>query len=249
MTDTTGRRAELEANLRRVNERIDDAVAACGRTDRPTLIVVTKFFPPPDVVMLADMGVRDIGENRDQEAAAKAEDVSDPELRWHFIGQLQSNKVRSVTGYAHSVHSVDRSSLVNALEKAMVRRAEEPGPDGAKGADTRRALLDCFVQVNLSGDDFGRGGASPSDVLEVAARIHDAAHLRLAGVMAVAPLGGDPREAFDRLAGISADVVARYPGADGISAGMSGDLEEAIAAGATHLRVGSDVLGARPPVG
>lgn len=243
------RRAELEANLRRVNERIDDAVAACGRAKRPTLIVVTKFFPAQDVVLLSELGVRDIGENRDQEAAAKAEEVSDLAMRWHFIGQLQSNKVRSVTGYAHSVHSVDRSSLVNALEKAMMRRAEQSGSEGAESAGARRALLDCFVQVNLSADDSGRGGAHPSDVLEVAARIHDAGHLRLAGVMAVAPLGGDPREAFDRLAGISADVVARYPDAGGISAGMSGDLEEAIAAGATHLRVGSDVLGARPPVG
>lgn len=224
-------------------------MAACGRMDRPTLIVVTKFFPPEDVVLLSALGVRDVGENRDQEAAAKAQEIPDPELRWHFIGQLQSNKVRSVAGYAHSVHSVDRSSLVSALEKAMARRTEHPDPAAEESAGDRPALLDCFVQINLSAEGAGRGGAHPSDALDVAARIHDADHLRLAGVMAVAPLGGDPREAFNRLADISSDLVARYPAAGGISAGMSGDLEHAIAAGATHLRVGSDVLGARPPVG
>lgn len=243
------RRSELESNLRQVNDRIDNAMAACGRTDRPTLIVVTKYFPPSDVLLLSELGVRDVGENRDQEAAAKAEEVSDPGLRWHFIGQLQTNKARSVAGYAHSVHSVDRTSLVNALQKAMVRRAQDSGSAGEEGAVAHPAPLDCYVQVNLSVDEPGRGGAHPSEVHEVAARINDAGHLRLAGVMAVAPLGGDPREAFTRLADISADVVARYPGATGISAGMSGDLEHAIEAGATHLRVGSDVLGARPPVG
>lgn len=248
MTDSTGRRAALEANLRRVNDRIDDAMAACGRTVRPTLIVVTKFFPPADVMKLSELGVRDVGENRDQEAAAKAGVVSDQLLRWHFIGQLQTNKARSVVGYAHSVHSVDRTSLVDALDKAMVRRAEQTAQAGERSAQVHTALLDCYVQVNLSVDDAGRGGARPSDVLEVAARINDAGHLRMAGVMTVAPLGGDPRAAFSRLADVSADVVARYPDASGISAGMSGDLEHAIAAGATHLRVGSDVLGARPPV-
>jgi pyridoxal phosphate enzyme (YggS family) len=250
MTDASGRRSELEANLRRVNDRIDDAMAACGRSDRPTLIVVTKFFPPSDVAFLSGLGVRDVGENRDQEAAAKAGQVSDPQMRWHFIGQLQTNKARSVVGYAHSVHSVDRIPLVSALEKSMARRAEHSGSAGQGATGVHTALLDCYVQVNLSlADGSGRGGAAPSDVLEVAASIDDAGHLRLAGVMAVAPLGEDPRAAFSRLADISADVVARYPEATGISAGMSGDLEQAIAAGATHLRVGSDVLGARPPVG
>ncbi|WP_299164988.1 YggS family pyridoxal phosphate-dependent enzyme [uncultured Arthrobacter sp.] len=243
-----GRLGVLEANLRQVNNRIDEAMAACGRRDRPTLIVVTKFFPPEDVMLLSRLGIRDVGENRDQEAAAKAEAVSSAELRWHFIGQLQTNKARSVVGYAHAVHSVDRTSLVSALEKAM-RRANRPPAIESVGTVARSAVLDCFVQVNLSVEDRGRGGARPSDVLEVAAAIHAADGLRLAGVMAVAPLDEDPREAFSRLTDISTDVVAQYPDARGISAGMSGDLEQAIAAGATHLRVGSDILGARPPVG
>lgn len=243
MADAAARRAELELNLRKVNDRIDAALSACSRTDRPALIVVTKFFPAQDVALLSGLGVRDVGENRDQEAAAKAAEVSDSRLRWHFIGQLQTNKARSVVGYADSVHSVDRISLVDALEKAMARRMEQQGPEP-------RTSLNCYVQVNLSARDTGsRGGAQPSAVLEVAQKIDDAGHLNLAGVMAVAPLGEDPRDAFARLAEISAGVVARHPGARGISAGMSGDLEHAIAAGATHLRVGSDVLGARPPVG
>ncbi|MFP5314233.1 MAG: YggS family pyridoxal phosphate-dependent enzyme [Actinomycetes bacterium] len=249
MPDTGARRAELEDNLRRVNSRIDEALAACGRSERPTLIVVTKFFPPSDVALLSRLGVRDVGENRDQEAAAKAEAVADPQLRWHFVGQLQTNKAKSVVNYAHTVHSVDRIPLVNALEKAMARRHEQSGPAGESEAAGGTAVLDCYVQLNLAPEDNGRGGVSPADVLEVAAAVHDAEHLQLKGVMAVAPLGGDPQEAFGRLAEISADVVHRYPGATGISAGMSGDLEQAIAAGATHLRVGSDVLGARPPVG
>ncbi|WP_167995880.1 YggS family pyridoxal phosphate-dependent enzyme [Arthrobacter pigmenti] len=240
------RRAQLAGNLGRVRARIDEALAATGSASRPTLIVVTKFFPASDVGLLASLGVQDVGENRDQEAAAKAAEASDPRLRWHFIGQLQTNKARSVVAYAHSVHSVDRVSLVNALEKAVAKEQERRAETG----EPARTPLECYVQVNLADNPTGsRGGAVPSEVPELATRIDDAGQLRLAGVMAVAPLGADPREAFARLAAISADVVARHPEARAISAGMSGDLEHAIVAGATHLRVGSDVLGARPPLG
>lgn len=232
-----------------MNARIDAAVAACGRTSRPTLIVVSKYFPVEDVRLLASLGVKDFGENRDQEASAKAAAAADASLRWHFIGQLQSNKARSVVSYASSVHSVDRVSLVGALQKAKAAEIERQR-EKALSQRERPETLDCFVQVNLSGDESGgRGGADPANVLELAERIDAAANLRLAGVMAVAPLGGSARDAFGQLAGISAEVVARYPGATAVSAGMSGDLEEAVEAGATHLRVGSDVLGARPGVG
>lgn len=237
---------ELEAGLARVNSRIDSAMEASGRGERPTLIVVTKFFPAGDVRLLASLGVRDLGENRDQEAAGKAAEVANPELRWHFIGQLQTNKARSVVAYAHSVHSVDRGSLVEALAKAMDREQDRRSHAGLAA----RLPLDCYVQVNLSTDPAGRrGGARPAEVPDLAAQIDDSGHLRLAGVMAVAPLGEDPTTAFARLSDISGEVLSRYPGADAVSAGMSGDLEAAVAAGATHLRVGSDVLGARPPVG
>lgn len=239
------RAAQLAEGLTRVNARIDAAVSASGRADRPALIVVTKYFPASDVECLKALGVYDVGENRDQEASVKAVEVGDASLRWHFIGQLQTNKAKSVVKYAHAVHSVDRPALVSALDKAMRLEKERNGQ-----SEESRPLLDCFIQVNLADKSAAhRGGASPADVPMLAAMIAEAGQLRLAGVMAVAPLGEEPARAFNHLAGISAELVSDHPGADAISAGMSGDLEAAIAAGATHLRVGSDVLGARPPVG
>jgi len=260
----TARAGQLRLGLEKVRARIAAAMKLRpAGAPEPTLIVVTKFHPASDVRLLAALGVRDVGENRDQEAAAKAAEVgSGTELRWHFIGQLQTNKARSVVEYAQSVHSVDRPALARALSKAMVAEQERTG----------RSELDCFVQVNLdpagpgaevpgsagpgsagqgSGGDArpkaaGRGGVSPADAVELAALINASPGLRLAGVMAVAPLGGDADAAFARLAEVSVQLAADFPHATGISAGMSGDLEEAIAHGATHLRVGSDVLGARP---
>lgn len=270
------RSEELAANLAAVHARIDRAMEAAGRQDRPTLIVVTKFFPAADVLRLHRLGVRDVGENRDQEAAAKAAEVTellragtaapgspgapagpaddpasepaddpaadpasgpaanDEVLHWHFIGQLQSNKARSVTGYADHLHSVDRSSLLKALIK-VAPSAEEPP-------------LTCLIQVDLRDPvpADGRGGADPALILELADRIAAAPGLALGGLMAVAPLDEPAAPAFRRLRELSAQLRERHPGADMISAGMSGDLEEAVAHGATHLRVGRDVLGARP---
>ncbi|MCU1574090.1 MAG: alanine racemase [Micrococcaceae bacterium] len=253
------RARDLAANLARVQARISAAGAgrAAGMVE-PRLIVVTKFHPASDVVLLRDLGVQDVGENRDQEAAAKAADVAAATgsksstnapvaLRWHFIGQLQSNKAKSVVRYAAAVHSIDRPQLVRALSTAMQAEQDRTG----------RPDLGCFVQVNLdpaasarteTGAGAGRGGALPEHVLELAARIDNSPGLQLQGVMAVAPLGADAREAFTRLAEISAQLRGRFPAAGGISAGMSADLEDAIACGATHLRVGSDVLGPRPAV-
>ncbi|MBG0741424.1 YggS family pyridoxal phosphate-dependent enzyme [Paeniglutamicibacter antarcticus] len=247
------RGSELERNLEQVRSRIATAAAArpAGKAD-PELIVVTKFHPAADVLLLAELGVRDVGENRDQEAAAKSAEVTQritgATLRWHFIGQLQSNKAKSVAGYAYSVHSVDRAGLVKALSAAVTAEQQRTG----------RADLLCFVQVNLdpaltSGPDpagppraASRGGVAAADVMRLAELIELAPGLRLAGVMAVAPRDGDADEAFARLAKVSAAVVQRFPQATAISAGMSQDLERAIAAGATHLRVGSDILGPRP---
>ncbi|QCU77843.1 YggS family pyridoxal phosphate-dependent enzyme [Citricoccus sp. SGAir0253] len=253
--DERGR--ELAARLAAVRERIAAATAAAGREDVPELVVVTKFHPAEDVLRLAALGVRDVGENRDQEARAKAAAtagaLAGTPLRWHFIGQLQSNKAKYVVRYAAAVHSVDRGSLVDALSAAMVREQERRRRAGEDG----REPLDCLVQVDL--DDRpeaerpsgigARGGAAPAEVPALAERIAAAEGLRLRGVMAVAPLGLDPVPAFRRLAGIAADLAGRYPGATWVSAGMSQDLEQAVAAGATHLRVGTDVLGPRPPVG
>lgn len=235
------RTRELEARLAAVRERIARAAAAAGRADNPPrLIVVTKFHPAEDIRRLAALGVTDVGENRDQEASGKAAELADCGLTWHFVGQLQTKKAKSVVRYAAAVHSVDRPQLVDALAKAAAA-AQEHGA---------RADLDCFIQVSL-GDDAGahRGGAAPADVPLLADRIDAAAGLRLAGVMAVAPLGAQPGPAFEKLAGISARLVAGHPGATAISAGMSQDLEAAVMFGATHLRIGSDILGSRPPVG
>jgi PLP dependent protein len=232
------RLSQLRERLDAVRQRIDGAVAAAGRQDAPPqLIVVTKFHPAGDVRRLASLGVTDVGENRDQEAADKAAGLGDLELRWHFIGQLQTNKAKSVVKYASAVHSVDRPQLATALAKAM---AAEHGRTG-------RGPLDCYIQVSLDDDaDGNRGGALPGDVPVLAERLATSDGLRLAGVMAVAPLGADPVRAFEKLAGISARLRASYPDAAGVSAGMSQDLEAAIRFGATHLRIGSDILGPRP---
>lgn len=244
------RTAELAARLATVRDRISSATASSGRTQPPALIVVSKFHPVQDVVRLRGLGVLDVGENRDQEAAAKAAAVADPQLRWHFIGQLQSNKAKSVAAYAHAVHSLDRPALVTALGKAMEISQQQNG----------RPALRCFIQVDLSGayphtsapppaPSYGRGGAAPSDIARLAFQVSSTAGLELAGLMAVAPLGVAPEPAFELLAQASAALVAEHPDATAISAGMSHDLEAAIAAGATHLRVGSDILGPRPAVG
>ena len=231
------RRAEIAAGLADVRRRIADACAAAGRDAAEiTLIGVTKTFPASDVRLLAGLGVTDVGENRDTEAAPKARACADLPLTWHYVGQLQTNKARSVAGYAHVVHSVDRARLVTAL-------AREAGRAG-------RALT-CLVQVNLDPDpEPGRGGALPDDVPALADAIAGAGPLRLGGVMAVAPLGADPLEAFTRLAVVARDTRERHPEAEIVSAGMSGDLEQAIRCGATHIRVGTALLGKRAgPVG
>ncbi|MFK4298952.1 pyridoxal phosphate enzyme (YggS family) [Arthrobacter sp. GAS37] len=234
------RTAELRERLAAVRRRISAATVAAGRSEEPQLIVVSKFHPAADVARLAALGVTDVGENRDQEAAAKSAELTGLPVRWHFIGQLQSNKAKSVAKYAFSVQSIDRLQLAEALAKAVARQQSESG----------RPDLDCYIQVSLE-DDAGahRGGAAPSDVERLAESIATAAGLRLAGVMAVAPLGAPPEEAFEKLAAISRDLRGPHPDAVGISAGMSQDLEAAVQFGATHLRIGSDILGSRPRVG
>jgi pyridoxal phosphate enzyme (YggS family) len=233
------RTAELAANLTRVEQRVASACADAGRPRQDvTVIVVTKTFPAADVVRLTRLGVVEVGENRDQEAASKVVEVEAalagaPAPRWHFVGQLQRNKARSVARYADVVHSVDRASLVLAL---------------ATGAHAADRDLEVLVQVNLDPAAAGRGGAEPADLPLLADAVAEAERLRLRGVMAVAPLGADPRPAFERLVALGGRLRADHPGATWVSAGMSGDLEAAVHAGATHLRVGSAILGSRPPL-
>ncbi len=243
MTAGDSRTAELRANLEAVRARIAAACAAAGRSAAEvTLVAVTKTFPASDVRLLVELGVLDIGENRDQEAARKVRETAglDPRPRWHFVGQLQVNKAKSVVRYADVVHSVDRLRLVEAL-----------------GAHARAAgrVVTCLVQVDLDPVSRGgpegypsgppRGGVLPDEAPALADAVAAEDGLVLGGVMAVAPLGAAPRPAFRRLAEVAGAVRAAHPGATMISAGMTGDLEQAIAEGATHVRVGTALLGGR----
>lgn len=189
--------------------------------------MVTKFQPVSLVRELADLGVRDIGENRHQEAVVKAAEVDDARLAWHFVGQLQSNKAKAVRRYASTVHSVDRASLVDALTV----------DDGTE--------VGVFLEIGLS-DEPGRAGVAPDDIDRLAERVLAAPGLRLLGVMGVAPLGAEPRQAFARLREVGAQLRRLEPAATAISAGMSGDFREAILEGATHLRIGTAITGFRP---
>ena len=197
--------------------------------------MVTKFFPASDVRLLAELGVRHVGENRHQEAEAKAAECADLDLTWHFIGGLQSNKAAAVAAYADVVESVDRAKLLRGADRGAHRARPRGRRPGAGRASTR------------AGGDSGRAGAAPADVTGLAERVAAAEGLRLRGVMAVAPLGEDPVPAFAKLAEIAARVRLVDPAATWVSAGMSGDLEAAVESGATHVRIGSAVLGSRPP--
>ncbi len=225
------RAEELGQALAALEERLTAACTAAGRSrDEVVLVAVTKTHPVGDCALLRDLGVRDLGENRDQEARAKAAEVDG--VRWHFVGGLQTNKAASVASYADVVHSVDRLALVDALSKGAVRAGRE---------------LDVLLQVSLDGD-AGRGGAVAADLPALASRTALADGLRLAGVMAVAPIDADAPAAFAALAGLAAALREDHPDAVAISAGMSGDLEAAVQHGATHVRVGTALLGRRTPV-
>ncbi|GAA2155154.1 hypothetical protein FHX52_1407 [Humibacillus xanthopallidus] len=244
MSEHQTRRDQLEAGLGEVRARIAAACADAGRDPAEvTLIVVTKYFPASDVLLLHDLGVRDFGENRDQEAGEKFAEVraalgeGSGGVVLHFIGQLQTNKASHVAAYADVVQSVDRLRLVSALDR---------------GAHLANRRLDVLLQVDLDTrpDDgatgAARGGLRPEEVLGLADTVAVRDLLRLRGVMAVAPLGADPDAAFVRLREVADGIRQRHPGADWMSAGMSGDLEAAVRHGATHLRVGTAILGSRP---
>lgn len=263
--DGAQRTAELAQRLSAVRRRILDASAQRPEErshggELPSLVVVTKFFPAQDVLRLRELGVRAVGENKDQEAGPKAAEVAEElALReppvtppvWHFVGQLQSNKAKHVVRYASWVHSVDRPSLVTALGKAVRNHrdavlAEEAAPGPCAERD-----LTCLLQVDLDSEasrDGARGGAHPEALPALADAVAGTEGLALGGVMAVAPRDGDPAAAFGRLWEISQLLQREHPGARAVSAGMSGDLEAAVLAGATHVRIGSDVLGPRPTV-
>lgn len=225
--------SDLATRLSAIDERIAEAARLAGRDPGEiTRIVVTKFHPSSLVRDLHALGVREVGENRQQELTSKAGELQDLDLRWHFIGQAQTNKASAIRRSADAVHSVDRDRLADALHRA------------AEGDD----LLDVLVQVNLTADQ-GRGGVAPDDARSLAEHILSLPSLRLRGVMAVAPLDEEPASAFARLRSVAEGVREVHAEATWISAGMTGDFAEAIDAGATHLRIGSAITGPRPERG
>jgi PLP dependent protein len=220
----------LAERLAAVQAEIADAASAAGRNIADlTTIVVTKFHPASLVAELFELGVRDVGENRHQDAAPKAAQLHDLDLRWHFIGQLQSNKARAVLDYAVDIQSVDRASLVAAIAAVAVP-------------------VDVFIQLNLT-DDSARGGVAAADLLSLVDTVNGAEGLTLRGLMAVAPLGEEPRRAFERVRLAGELVQAIAPEAAALSMGMSGDFREAILEGATHLRIGTAITGKRDGAG
>ena len=229
-TSPTSSSSPLAERLAAVRDGVADAARAAGRAPTElTTIVVTKFHPASLVRELASLGVRDVGENRHQEAQEKSAELADLDLRWHFIGQLQGKKARQARRYASVIHSIDRLSLVDAL------RSDEDE-------------VDTFVQLNLT-DDPARGGVADDDLEPLVEHVLDTPGLRLLGVMAVAPLDEEPARAFARVRAASERVRTLAPEAAAISAGMSEDYREAIAAGATHLRIGTAITGNRPALG
>jgi pyridoxal phosphate enzyme (YggS family) len=232
----SNRLSEIQSNLEIIQTRIKNACSAAGRDiSEITLIAVTKTYPASDVDLLKQLGIENVGENRDQEASAKKLEVKN-EFKWHFIGQLQSNKAKSVVNYADLIHSVDRWSLAKEIQKS------------AQGIDKVQQVL---IQVDLdqSGPDPTRGGIWPAELRELAKLITQASHLELMGLMSVAPLGEKPELAFARLKDIRASFLKEHPQAQILSAAKSDDLEAAILHGATHLRIGSALLGERPKIG
>jgi PLP dependent protein len=226
--------SDLRDRYQAITDRVAAAASASSRKlEDITLVVVTKNHPHQLVLDLLDMGARDFGENRDQEASPKAKlvaEASNEAFDWHFIGQLQTNKVKSVLEYASFLHSLDRPSLLDELQRRTVDRSNQ---------------LKVFVQVNLT-DDAARGGVTPEDLPAFAERVIESPGLELVGLMGVGGLEAAPEAEFERLANLSQVVQALAPAANQLSMGMSGDFEAAIAYGATHLRIGTAITGNRP---
>lgn len=238
----SSREAELAERLAAVRARVDAACAAAGRaSSEVALITVTKFHPAQDAAALARLGSLDLGESREQEATAKVAECAAllPDglaPRWHMLGSIQRNKARAIARWAHSAHSVDSPRLAVALGKAA---------SAALDAGERSEPLAAYLQVSLDGDPM-RGGVLIEEIAELAELTSGTTGLRLAGLMAVPPIGVDAAASFRRLAELSGELAAQHPEATGISAGMSADLEAAIAHGSTCVRVGTAILGARP---
>jgi pyridoxal phosphate enzyme (YggS family) len=222
------RKSEIAANLLEVNGRIATAAAKAGRNPADIkLIVVTKTFPITDLQNLYDLGVREFGENRDQEASEKV-GLLPADINWHFQGQIQSNKLKSITSWATYIHSIDQLKYAKMVSEFA--------------GNQRKSI---FLQVSLDQIPESRGGVDPAKLVELASGITEFTNLNLMGLMAVAPLDEGTDSAFSRLATYHHEFMKGFPQAKYLSAGMSGDYESAILHGATHIRIGSSILGNR----
>jgi len=220
-------RAEVERHLAEVKARVAAAAELAGRrADDVTLVAVSKFQPETRIRAALDAGQHHFGENRVQEAATRW-----PALRpryagltLHFIGHLQSNKAAEAVALFDVIHSVDRSKLARALAEAMERAGRRP---------------DCFIQVN-TGEEPQKGGAMPAEADALIEECREKWKLPLVGLMCIPPEDDDPAPHFALLA-----TIARLHGLAKLSMGMSADFETAIRLGATHVRVGTAIFGAR----
>jgi pyridoxal phosphate enzyme (YggS family) len=222
---------EISANLEKVKEQIKLAAESANRLSEDiTLVAVTKTFPVSDIEILYSLGIRDFGENRDQEASAKV-GLLPKDVRWHFQGQIQSNKLKSITSWASYIHSVDQLKYAQMISDYSAGN-EKP----------------IFMQVSLDKPPQSRSGVNPSELLELAGAISELPGIRLEGLMAVAPVNSPAEQAFAELEDIRSDFLSTFPDAKSLSIGMSGDYQIAIKYGATHIRIGSSILGIRSPI-
>ena len=222
---------EISGNLEKVKEQIKLAAASANRLSEDiTLVAVTKTFPVSDIEILYSLGIRDFGENRDQEASAKV-GLLPKDVRWHFQGQIQSNKLKSITSWASFIHSVDQLKYAQMISDYNAGN-EKP----------------IFMQVSLDKPPQSRSGVNPSELLELAGAISALPGIRLQGLMAVAPVNSTAEQAFAELEAIRSDFLRTFPSAKSLSIGMSGDYQIAIKYGATHIRIGSSILGIRSPI-
>ncbi|MGU3294113.1 YggS family pyridoxal phosphate-dependent enzyme [Williamsia sp. M5A3_1d] len=239
-TATPERVRELSDNLYAARERLAQACAAAGRdVGDVDLLVVTKFFPAADVRALIGLGVRAFGESREPEAGRKAAELradTDESLAFHMIGQIQRKKAKTVGRWADRVHSLDSARLADALDTAVAAALD----DG-----DRNDPLEVLLQLNLDSDP-DRGGVVMGDLEGLADHVAGLDHLRLRGLMVIAPQSETPEAWLERAASIRTGFLAHRPDAVEFSAGMSGDLDEAVRHGSTCVRVGTAIMGARP---
>lgn len=214
----TTRATELEANLREVESEIASYA--------PTLIVVTKTYPVSDVEILYGLGVRNFGENRSSEGVEKSSAI---DATWHYQGEIQSKKIREILSWADCLHSLDSQSHVEKISRTLV---EDQGQ------------IELFLQLSLDGNP-DRGGLLEAELFTLAERVTEISEVNLLGIMSVPPVDLEPKAAFEEISAIHQRFIKIFPGSPSLSAGMSGDYMIALEHGATHIRVGSKILGAR----